>query len=203
MTERTGARPPEPAPPLADTAARRPGRMPVVIGVLAACAQVGVLLFTALLGLQWGGWSYAAALGQASGLCVVAAVLASRRSWWVLAVPVVSVAASIALLVIGTTADAATACDPGALQRAASVDPLPGTSPRLEGEAVNGCIARFTTDAPPERVIAHYRDEFEQGGWTLVTDDPLLLVARSGSTVMNVEVVPAEGGLVIIGLSQD
>ncbi len=56
------------------------------------------------MGLQWGGWTYSAALLQGLLLGVVLIVLALRRSWLVLAEPVVPLAICIDLSLVGTQA---------------------------------------------------------------------------------------------------
>lgn len=78
----------------------------------------------------------------------------------------------------------------------------PGSEVAFAGEAVNGCMARFTTDLPPEEVVAHYRSQFEQHGWQVRADggDRGVTAAKEG-VLMNVEAVPEEGGLVMLRLT--
>lgn len=178
--------------------APRPHGAPVVVPVLAAAAQAGVLLLTLMFGLGWGGWTWAAALLQVLALSGVLAVLASRRSWLVVAVPIASLLLSLGLFVLFVQAETRWACKPEYAAATSQLDPPAGSDVRFTGEAGNGCIARFTTDATPQEILAHYRGELTENGWNITSQQATEIVAVKDGIIMTVSVSPQEGGLVIM-----
>ena len=136
-----------------------------VVVVLAGVAQLGVLSFTFLMGLGWGGPTYLAALVQATAALLLIARLAGRKGGAVLLVPVLSAALTAALAVVGQAHGRATACSD--LERAAASELAPpqGTVVELEGHYTEGCLARSRMSLTNQAVLEHYRAEFAQHGW--------------------------------------
>lgn len=174
-------------------------RASAAVAVGAVLTQAGVLFLTFAAGLQWGGWTYVAAVLQAALAGALVAVLASRRRWLALAVPLTSAALSIALYAFFVEVETAAACTQDIREATGQLAPPPGTRPRFHGEPANGCIARFTVPASAtESVYTHYRREFAGNGWELATRDSGPLQATKNGIDMNVEVVEGEGGLVVM-----
>ena len=144
---------------------RSAGRLQGAIAVLAGLAQLGVLAFTFLMGLGWGGLTYVAALLQAAAGLVVIARLAGRKGAAVLLVPVLSAASTAALAVIGQAHGRATACSDVERAAASELAPPAGTSLELEGHYIEGCLASTRMDLSNETILEHYRAEFARHGW--------------------------------------
>lgn len=186
-------------PGVGPTGTRGQRRAPLVVLVLTGLAQGAVLFLTFVAGLQWDGWTYSAALLQAVLLGGVLLALVSRRSWLALAVPLISAAISLRLLLLFVEVEEDAACTSDMREATAQVEPLPGTNATFDGEVVNGCIARFTVPASKtDSVIPHYRREFARNGWEITAEESDELVATRDRIVMNVSVPEGEGGLVIV-----
>lgn len=191
-------------PPPAETAPAPPrSTTSLVLALIGAGLQGLVLVMTVLMGLQWGGWTYLVALAQAVVLTIVAVALAVRWRWVAILVPLVSGALSAGLFAVGYTTETAAACSQEELAAVETLEHLPGTAVTFQGEVVNGCIARFSTDVPPAEVIAHYREQFTQDQWVITVEDATVVVAESKGIVVNVEAPEGEGGLVIIGVADE
>lgn len=174
-------------------------RAPAAVAVGAVLAQGGVLFLTFVAGLQWGGWTYLAAVLQAALAGALAAVLASRRRWLALAVPLTSAALSMALYAFFVEVESAAACTRDIREATGQLTPLPGNRASFHGEPANGCIARFTVPASTtESVYTNYRREFTENGWEITTRDSGPLQATKNGIDMNVEVAEGEGGLVVM-----
>jgi hypothetical protein len=135
------------------------------IAVLASVVQLGVLAFTFLMGLGWGGLTYFAALLQAAAALVVIARLAGRKGGAVLLVPVLSAALTAALATAGQAHGRATACSDVERAAASELAPPPGTAVELEGNYTEGCLAVTRMNLSNEAILEHYRAEFARHGW--------------------------------------
>jgi hypothetical protein len=157
------------------------------------------LFLTFVAGLQWGGWTYLAAVLQAALLSALVAVVASRRGWLALAVPLTSAALSMALYAFFVEVETAAACTQDIREATGQLTPLPGNRPSFHGEPANGCIARFTVPASAtDSVYAHYRRELTRNDWDITTSESGPFQATKNGIDMNVEVDEGEGGLVIM-----
>ncbi len=153
---------PDGGAPGPEPSARRSG---AGIAVLASAAQFGVLAFTFLMGLGWGGLTYLTALLQAAAALVVIIGLAGRRGGAVLLVPVLSAALTAALAIAGQAHGRATACSDLERAAAAELAPPPGTAVELEGDYIEGCLALTRMSLSNEAILEHYRAEFATHGW--------------------------------------
>ncbi len=144
-----------------------PRRRPLqgLVVVLACVTQVGVLLFTFLMGLQWGGLTYLVALVQAAAALAVIARLAARRRGVVLLVPVLSAGLTAGLAAAGTALGRATACGDQERRATQQLAPPPGTVVRFEGDYLEGCVARTRMALPSQVILQHYQAEFARHGW--------------------------------------
>lgn len=71
-------------------------------GVLSMVLQAAVLFMTGVMGLGWGGVTYAVANLQAVlGFCAIVVLVAGRRRWWALGVPVISALLTFGLVMLG------------------------------------------------------------------------------------------------------
>ena len=174
-------------------------RAPAAVAVGAVLTQGGVFFLTFVAGLQWGGWTYPAAVLQAALAGALVAVLASRRGWLALTVPLTSTALSMALYAFFVEVESAAACTKDIREAAGQLTPLSGTRPSFHGEPANGCIARFTVPtSATETVYTHYRREFTGNDWEIITRDPGPLQATKNGIDINLEVAEGEGGLVVM-----
>lgn len=73
----------------------------LALALVLGLVQFMVLAGTFFMGLGWGGFTWLAALLQALAGFWAIALLARRRSWLVLAVPVLSVALTAGLVTLG------------------------------------------------------------------------------------------------------
>ena len=144
---------------------RRGRAVPTVLAVLAYAVQAFVLFFTFVMGLGWGGLTYIAALLQAGLAFVVITRLVSRRRSVVVLVPVLSAALTGALAFAGQTHGRATACSDQEREAAEQFAPPPGTSVDLQGEYVEGCVARTSMRLSNQQIVEHYQAEFARLGW--------------------------------------
>jgi hypothetical protein len=170
-------------------------RSRAVLAVLASAVQLGVLAFTFLMGLGWGGLTYLAALLQAAAALVVIARLAGRKGSAVLLVPVLSAALTAALAIAGQVHGRATACSD--LERAAVSDlaPPPGTAVELEGNYTEGCLAVTRMNLSNETIVEHYRAEFARHGWEETpgrNDATIGIAAVKDGIHVHVDVNPAD-----------
>ena len=149
------ARGPEPSAP----------RSRAAFAVLAGMAQLGVLAFTFLMGLGWGGLTYLAALLQAAAALVVISRLAGRKGAALLLVPVLSATLTAALAAAGQAHGRATACSDQERAAASELAPLPGTAVELEGSYTEGCVAVTQLSLSNQAIVEHYRAEFARHGW--------------------------------------
>ena len=178
-------------------------RAPAAVLVLAVLVQGGVLFLTFVMGLQWGGWTYLAALSQAFLLGVLVVVLALRRRWLAPAVPLLSAALSAGLLTVFVTVEGVTACTPEMREATAQLTPPLGAEVSFTGEPGVGCVARFTVPASKTgTVLAHYRREFTRHGCEITAAEPGGLLATRGQLVLNVSALDMEGGLVVMVVNQ-
>ena len=142
----------------------------VLLTVLACALQALVLFATFVMGLGWGGVTYAAALVQAGLGFVLILRLAARGRGLVLLVPLVSAGLTVGLVLTGTALGRAAAC--GDAERAAveQLAPPPGTTVEFEGEYTEGCVARTRTSLSSQVILEHYEAELTRLGWRPTPD---------------------------------
>ena len=169
-----------------------------VVG-LATVVQCGVVFMTFVLGLVWGGWTYALAnvvalLGLGAILVLGARTSRSRPLLALLAVPVASALVTGVLYAAGTALEEAASCSPSEISaverlRSPSGDPL-----TFEGSFDGECIARPDFVGPVPVEYRHYLEQLKGDGWRVLENDvpELALVTKDGIRV-SVEVVPGEG----------
>ena len=139
--------------------------LPAVLTVLALAAQAIVLFFTFVMGLGWGGFTYVAALLQASLAFGLIGRLAARKRGAVLLVPVLSAALTGALSSVGQAHGRATACSDQVRAAAQQLAPPPGATVVFEGEYTEGCVARTRMSLTNKEIVQHYQAEFARLGW--------------------------------------
>jgi hypothetical protein len=172
----------------------------LLVAVLAGLAQLMVLAATFFMGLGWGGPTWVAGLVQAGAGVVLVVRLGGRRSWWVVAVPVLSALLTVGLVMVAEQYAAATECSDQETQAFARLRPPVGLDMELEGDMNNGCMARGYTRTPPETVVTHYAEQLRENGWSIRTGQGRYLEADLDGLRIVVEAVPAEGGLVLISV---
>jgi hypothetical protein len=168
-------------PPRPDADARsRPWRRAVIaLLAIALIAQalfllvgVGVLLVGGATGLELAVFII---LGAGTGwvlLWLVSAIVRERvpatRALFALAVPLVDVLL-IAFLSTGTLNGS---CSGRELAIIDEIAQYPGAAATFEYESSSGsCAASLEVEASPREVLAHYRGELEDDGWTVVIED--------------------------------
>ena len=180
--------------------ARPAGVVYPIVLVLAGLAQLMVLAATFFMGLGWGGPTWLAGLAQAGVGVALVARLGGRRSWWVVAVPVLSALLTAGLVLAAEQHASATECSDRETEAFARLRPPAGLDMELEGDMNNGCMARGYTRTPPEKVVAHYAKQLRQNGWSIRTGQASYLEADLDGLRILVEAVPEEGGLVLISV---
>ena len=162
-------------------------------------AQVVVLFFTFATGLQWDGWTYLAALLQALGGLIV--VLALRRSWLAMAVPVISTALSAALLAVFVRVEGVSACNDREMAAVVGLRSPSGEPLEFVG-TYDGCSASVPTEQATEQAIKDFAANLRTHGWTVDNPDGGRM-AHKGRVVIFVEPLTESGTGMSIGLADD
>ena len=180
---------------------RRQGRAPLVVVVLTVLAQGAVLFLTFVAGLQWDGWTYAAALLQALLLGGVLTVLGSRRSWLILAVPLTSAAISLGLLLLFVEAEDDAACNDREMAAVAGLRSPSGEPLKFVG-TYDGCSASVPTEQVTEQATKGFAATLRAHGWTVDNPDGGRM-AHKGRVVIFVEPLTESGTGMSISLADD
>lgn len=151
-----------------------PERKQAAIGFLlvAAGLQLLVLFLTFIQGLNWSGWVYNTAVGQALVGMVVVFLVGRKRPALAFLVPIVSVVLTFGLHnaenQVTHTPRACTTVEEAAIQE---LTPPDGQITELVGY-VDACYATVTTAVPSADWRAHYDRELADHGWQKLNPDP-------------------------------
>lgn len=167
--------------------------------VVALAAQCVVTFVTFVLGLVWGGWSYALAnvlaLLALGGIVLGASSLKRRRVLLaLLAVPVVSAVVTGVLYAAGTAMEEAAACNNPERAAVTALRSPSDETLTFDGSYEGECIARPSYVGPPDAEYRHYVTQLKADGWRIVEEDPprSALATKDGMRV-SVDVAPGEG----------
>jgi hypothetical protein len=176
------------------------GRFYTLVAIVAVVAQFLVLGATFFMGLGWGGPTWLAGLAQAAVGIVVVGLLGTRRSWWVVAVPVVSALLTVGLVTAAERLEAGSACSEQERAAFAQFSQPGDLEMELEGSMSNGCTAHGYTDTAPADVVAHFAEELSENGWDIQDRQSNSIIAERDSLMITVETAPQEGGMIIVSV---
>lgn len=181
-------------------AARRPGPLYTPVLLLALLAQAVVLMLTFFMGLGWGSPTWLAALAQAGVGIFLVVFLGTRRSWWIVAVPIVSTLLTFALLRAAEQYTAASECSEQQEAAFAQLTQPADLDLELEGSMNNGCMASGYTEMASADVVTQFAEQLRVNEWNIRERQPEYLEAERNGLGITIEGVPQEGGLVLVSL---
>jgi hypothetical protein len=84
----------------------------------------------------------------------------------------------VAMLAFDTIANVTGGCSDGEMRVFREFPQYGGRQLEPEYSGSNGCFVTFTTEDPPERVLAHYKEQLTGRGWTLDRPPPSIDAAE-------------------------
>lgn len=185
----------EPLAPSAGTGTSR--RIRVLVIVVLVLVQGVVAYVTFVLGLVWGGWTYALAnlvtVGAFVALLLGVRASSTGRLLRLLAIPVACAAATTGLYALGTTLEKAAACDDRAQEAVAGLRDPAGGPVTFEGSYEGECLARPDYVGPRSVEYRHYVDQLQADGWRVVEEDaPSYALLTRRDVRVSIEVLPRE-----------
>ena len=169
---------------------------------MAIVVQVLLLYYFFVMGLGWGGFWYLANLAQALVVLLIAGVLMVKHPLLAVPLPIVSLLLMLALQGLDPSTKTKD-CSEAELAAVAQLPPPPGSPPpTFQSEPTEGCIARFTSNVPPAKVLDHYRLAATKAGWQLQDAPPETHSLAMSNDTMTVAVaaIPQEQGLVVVSV---
>lgn len=140
---------------------------------VALALQLLVLFLTLVMGLGWGGWSHVVALLQGLLGLVVIVLLAVRRRWAALAVPLVSAALAAGLAALGVATAPLTECSEAEETALAELSTPAGQPLEPDGRMEFGCYAQFGSELSLVELRSQYGPQLRERGWHVqVLDEP-------------------------------
>lgn len=167
--------------PIADS----PKRGTRVWATVALVAQAGVLFLTLVMGLVSPGIVWVLALTQAAASIGLLVWLAPRpHGAMALAVPVVSLGATVGLFAMSNTV--AVACNDRVVAAFEELPPPDGASfTMFVGGETQDCMAEIHGPVDNSEVFAHYRKEFQRHGWRITREYTGFLWAERDGMYIN------------------